>query len=94
MKHERVEAVHWVVVGSGFAAVATAYNLLDVLGGYADDGGWSTLLRVVDVLFYGFVSGTLVYGAVSGYGAEAFGGYFAVAALSFLSRYVGSPTAR
>ena len=89
-----MEAVHWIVVGSGLAAVATAYNLLDVFGRYANDGGSSTLLTVVDVLFYGFVSGTLVYGAVSGYGVEAFGGYFAVAALSFLSRYVGPSTAR
>jgi len=81
-----VEAVHWVVVGSGLAAVATAYTLLDTPSGDSDGEGSNALRTSVDVAFYGCVGGTVAYGAVSGHGVAAFGSYFAVAALASLIR--------
>ena len=81
-----MEVVHWIVVGSGLAAVATAYTLLGVPGGDADSEGSNALLALVDILFYGCVGGTVAYGAVSGYGVAVFASYFTVAALGSLVR--------
>ncbi len=89
-----MEAVHWVVVGGGLAAVTTAYTLLEVPGGDSDAGEPSVLYTLVDIAVYSVTSGTLVYGAVSGYGVAAFASYFTVATLESLVRRLRPSTTR